>query len=163
MPEHDHGTYEAISFRRHRHDVLNELQLIRGYLQLGKPERALAVVDRTATWLQSLTRWQSLGDVGKKLVWEAATCPHLQLRQLHVDGDLSDGVLEPFCAWLHKLNDYAAEQGVHLELDGQLHPRGAEIRGYVEAPFALDETMASSFPQIAFTVVDNGNHTEMRG
>ncbi|MDR1960982.1 MAG: Spo0B domain-containing protein [Gracilibacteraceae bacterium] len=36
------------SFRRQRHDFFNHLQVIRGYLQLGKVERALEYVDQVA-------------------------------------------------------------------------------------------------------------------
>ena len=47
------------ALRTHRHDVLNALQLIRAYIQLQRPDAAVKVIDRTATWLQSFALWQS--------------------------------------------------------------------------------------------------------
>ncbi|WP_258110812.1 Spo0B domain-containing protein [Alicyclobacillus sp. SP_1] len=41
----------------HRHEVLNALQLIRAYGQLGKTESQLAQVDRLAEWIHSLSLW----------------------------------------------------------------------------------------------------------
>lgn len=41
----------------HRHEVLNALQLIRAYGQLGKSEWQLVQVDRLAEWIHSLSLW----------------------------------------------------------------------------------------------------------
>lgn len=66
------------AFRRHRHDVLNQLQLIRARVQMGQGDRALLVLDRTALWLQSLGTWQSHLPVhAHSLLWRMAECSHV--------------------------------------------------------------------------------------
>ncbi|WAH44266.1 Spo0B domain-containing protein [Alicyclobacillus fastidiosus] len=164
MMENEHDTYEANAFRRHRHDVLNELQLIRGYLQLGQMERALGVVDRTAGWLQSLTNWQTSSDsVGEWLMWEAATCPNLLLQKINVTGEPGAEFLTRFAAWLRRVNDGAAQQGVRLEISVTLAEASACVRGRSGQPFVVDTDWLKAFPMIAFDVVDSGNATEVRG
>ncbi|MFB5191115.1 Spo0B domain-containing protein [Alicyclobacillus fastidiosus] len=164
MMQNEHDTYEASAFRRHRHDVLNELQLIRGYLQLGQMERALGVVDRTAGWLQSLTNWQtSSASVGERLMWEAATCPNLLLRQIRFAGEPGAELLTQFAAWLHGLNDGAAQQGIHLEISVTLTEETVRASGHSRQPFVEDGDWQKTFPMIAFDVVDSGNATEVRG
>lgn len=48
------------TYRRHRHDVMNGLQVVRGYIQLNRPSDAIDAVDRLAAWLKSLTSIQQL-------------------------------------------------------------------------------------------------------
>ena len=62
----------AAAFRRHRHEVLNALQLIKGYIQLGHPDRALHSVDRLAVWLTGLSRWHTVCPAQDSLLWQAA-------------------------------------------------------------------------------------------
>ncbi len=70
-------------FRKHRHDILNQLQLIRAYIQIGRMPDAIRIVDATAVWLQSLTVWQTrCKGVAERLVWIASNCPHVILRSI---------------------------------------------------------------------------------
>lgn len=83
MPEYISASADADVFRRHRHDVLNELQLVRGYLQMGQSDKAVAVIDRTAAWIQSLSRWQINGAVnGEQWMWGASICPNITLAEI---------------------------------------------------------------------------------
>ncbi|WP_067932989.1 Spo0B domain-containing protein [Alicyclobacillus kakegawensis] len=67
-------------FRQHRHDVLNGLQLVQGYLQLGKPDRALAALIELSGWLQGVSRAQSVAaDSDWEFVFAVATCASLEL------------------------------------------------------------------------------------
>lgn len=68
------------AFRHHRHDVVNFLQVMRAYTQLGKVEQALESLDLLAEWLKSLSVLQnSITSENANLVWHAATCPHVLL------------------------------------------------------------------------------------
>ncbi|XID93618.1 Spo0B domain-containing protein [Paenibacillaceae bacterium WGS1546] len=46
----------------HRHDWMNELQIVYGYLRLGKLDKAIAVVDRIRTRMDQESRISQLGD-----------------------------------------------------------------------------------------------------
>lgn len=45
----------------HRHDWMNELQILYGYLRLGKPDKAVAVVDRIRRRMEQDSRISRLG------------------------------------------------------------------------------------------------------
>lgn len=69
---------EAI--RMHRHDVLNHLQLVKGYLQLHRPDRALDSLNRLVEWLASLSTLQSqCVESFAKVLWTALACSHLRV------------------------------------------------------------------------------------
>ncbi len=70
------------TFRYHRHDVQNALQLIRGYIQLNRPNQAIEVVDGLSSWLHSLTLISNLGPEASPWVNAAAQCPHVVLTEL---------------------------------------------------------------------------------
>ncbi|WAH38975.1 Spo0B domain-containing protein [Alicyclobacillus dauci] len=117
MLDADSTTNEATSFRRHRHDVLNELQLVRGYLQMNQPEKAVRVVDRTAEWLQSLTRWQvSLDGVGEELMWVACMCPNVVLNAIKATEVPSPQILHSMKRWLSDVQVFLAEHGLRLHI-----------------------------------------------
>ncbi|MCL6453168.1 MAG: Spo0B domain-containing protein [Alicyclobacillus sp.] len=75
------STDALAALRKHRHDVLNELQLIKGNLQLNRVDRAMRVVNRCAEWLASVSELQaSVPEAWQPLVWTAVGCPHLRVR-----------------------------------------------------------------------------------
>ena len=45
----------------HRHDWMNDMQILYGYLRLGKPDKAVAVVDRIRTKMERDSRISRLG------------------------------------------------------------------------------------------------------
>lgn len=68
------------AFRKHRHDVINGLQMVRAYIQLNRPERALAAMDDVSNWLASLSLWTTISaDSYANLTWIAAICPRILL------------------------------------------------------------------------------------
>ncbi|MDQ0188328.1 Spo0B domain-containing protein [Alicyclobacillus cycloheptanicus] len=74
------GEEAAAAFRVHRHDVLNYLQLVRAYIQMNRPERALEAVTELTLWLQSLSAAQSAFEtIAPPLLWTAAACSHVRL------------------------------------------------------------------------------------
>lgn len=81
MTTHE-DNWELTAFRHHRHDVMNFLQVVRAYVQLGRTEGAIEAVDRLAEWLKSLSLWQSkVQQEDACLVWHAATCPQVWLTE----------------------------------------------------------------------------------
>lgn len=114
-------------FRRHRHDVLNELQLVRGYLQMGRQEEAVRVIDRTASWLQSLTYWQVIDSrFGEQLMWAASVCPNLQLSDIHLNSP-SETVVESLVSWLHSANEVLETSGGRLSVSVHLSNNSGNI------------------------------------
>lgn len=112
MPNGMQQSNPAVQFRAHRHDVLNELQLIRAYLQMERPAQAVAVVDRLSTWLQSLTTWQiNAGTFGEQLMWTAAVCPHVLLESFACHKEPDDKAVEQFGKWLLTWNDELSIHG----------------------------------------------------
>lgn len=108
---------QSAAFRRHRHDVLNELQVLRAYLQMGQPDRAIGIVDRTAEWLQSLTRWQTDGgEHGVHLMWSAATCPNICLCSIAIVDKFSPGVAKELQDWLNMSNEQLAQSGIRMQI-----------------------------------------------
>lgn len=80
------------AFQKHRHDMLNHLQLVKGYQQLNRPDRAVAAVDACAKWLVSLSVLQTqVPAVFDALLWAASACPHLVVRAHRLDGDAAAG------------------------------------------------------------------------
>lgn len=80
------------AFRKHRHDVLNYMQLFKAYVQLGQPERALASVDQCANWLGSLSSLQTATTpLFDPLFWAATCCPHLTVRGHQLNEGLFSG------------------------------------------------------------------------
>ncbi|WP_198849777.1 Spo0B domain-containing protein [Alicyclobacillus sp. SO9] len=66
------------SFQKHRHDVLNSLQLVQGYLQLERTGAALTSLHKLSRWLHSLSLLQShLPESAVTLFQVAMTCPHV--------------------------------------------------------------------------------------
>jgi Sensor_kinase_SpoOB-type, alpha-helical domain len=123
LPTVDEGESlsSAQSFRLHRHDVLNQLQLIRARIQMGQEEKALIVVDRMAGWLQSLSTWQSvLPEAAHSLLWCMAACSHV----------LTEGILANPLSFtadvvillekvLHRIEEASNLQGIYVRIQLQ--------------------------------------------
>lgn len=140
----------AEQFRQHRHDVLNELQLVRGYIQMGQTERALTIVDRAARWLQSLAMWQSnTGELGEQLMWVASICPHLVVQRVELDVPLTDAETSMLSAWLRQAEIDVSEVGQRLSLRAHLCATGWEIA--CDAQPAVLEGWQSTFRDIVFS------------
>ncbi|KPV43237.1 Spo0B domain-containing protein [Alicyclobacillus ferrooxydans] len=93
------------AFQLHRHDLQNYMQLVKAYLQLGKPEKALDAANQCAGWLTSLSRLQSqLSEDagGARLLWTAATCSHLRVSLLNFSPVLDVSPLCEGIAWLEQ-------------------------------------------------------------
>lgn len=97
----DWSVGEAI--REHRHELINVLQIVRAYVQLGKPVQALNHLDDLADWLQSLTICQSgLGLSGESVLFQSARYPRLRWRKWNT-GSISSELAQELSlcvAWL---------------------------------------------------------------
>lgn len=80
---------DLASFRAHRHDVLNQLQLVRAYVQLNRPEQALRSVDALAGWLTSIGHVQNTTQ-DPRLVWMVAKTPHVTFHGVSELHDVSE-------------------------------------------------------------------------
>jgi hypothetical protein len=97
------------SLRRHRHDVLNGLQLVKAYLQLGKADQSLSALNRLADWIQSISGIQSKGHA-PELVRTAMECPHVRVRTLPEPAFLTPAQVEEVCRLLAHSEQFAEEQ-----------------------------------------------------
>jgi hypothetical protein len=108
------------SLRRHRHDVLNGLQLVKAYLQLGKAEQSLSAVNRLADWLQSISGIQSRGHA-PELVRTAMECPHVRVRNLPEPAFLTLSQVKELCRLFAQAEQFASEQNQpQLDIEVQL-------------------------------------------
>lgn len=124
---HSSKDTDALSaFRHHRHDVMNSLQMIRAYTQLGRMEQAIETVDRLADWLKSLSLWQNSTELEEStLVWHAATCPQVKLTSIPSKIRLTPVMGEELMdIWTH-LNTAAQELGIR-GFEVQLNESGAD-------------------------------------
>ncbi|QSO45907.1 Spo0B domain-containing protein [Alicyclobacillus mengziensis] len=89
------------AFQSHRHDIQNYLQLMKAYLQLGKPDRASIAIDECSDWLASLSALQnSLSETEYELFWTAASCSHLRIRIEDLQTSLARHMLCDALVWL---------------------------------------------------------------
>ncbi len=98
------------AFRRHRHDVMNSLQLVKAYIQMEKPDKALHAVNDLANWLQSLSLVQ-MHSTEPQLLWTAAQCPRVRFAHVAEDILLRKGESAELCRLLEKLESLAAQCG----------------------------------------------------
>ncbi|TDY43370.1 sensor kinase SpoOB-type protein [Alicyclobacillus sacchari] len=153
MPNGEPQPSPAAQFRTHRHDVLNELQLIRAYLQMERPAQAVAVVDRLSTWLQSLTTWQiSAGAFGEQLMWTAAVCPHVLLDSFTCQIPPVDDVVEQFCRWLKMWNDELSIRGQRGRLCVTVDQSGFRIMCSDEEVVKRIDEWTGAYPDLDFVV-----------
>lgn len=59
--DHAHGSVIQ-TLSHHRHDWMNEMQVLYGYLRLNKPDKAIAVVDRIRTRMEHDSRLSHIGN-----------------------------------------------------------------------------------------------------
>jgi sensor histidine kinase regulating citrate/malate metabolism len=95
--------WAAEFLRRQRHDFLNDLQVIRGYIQLGRPERALAHIDET---LEDLAPQHEISRIADGTLQALILCWYLDLRARGLT--VAVQVAEEFCRPAPVLGD--AEQ-----------------------------------------------------
>jgi hypothetical protein len=108
----DRENSPVLRFRKHRHDILNQLQLIRAYVQIGRQPDAIRIVDETARWLQSLTMWQTYcTENAERLVFAASNCPHLFLASADEIEDWDANLVDEIEQTLHVLEQYVSEKG----------------------------------------------------
>jgi|GEM_PF-4757647 len=100
------------SVRKHRHDVLNLLQVAQGYLQLQRPEVALSSLRQLSDWLNSLSALQSAIRSTETPVYQAAlTCPHVFVRRFACERVLTEAESDCVADLLEALDERAAEVG----------------------------------------------------
>jgi hypothetical protein len=148
-------------FRRHRHDVMNALQLVKAYVQLGKSEAAVQAVDDVAEWLHSLSAVQTAQDDGQ-LLWTAATCPRLRLSGLEAVNGLPMDVETELCSCLQLIDDFAAEVGLKKlrvslfsEPETNTHPVG--VRFELPEEFRLSWQTIHSAKEWCYLQVDTAD------
>lgn len=99
-------------FRQHRHDVLNQLQIVRALIQMNRAERAIAVIDRLAEWLQSLGRvQQALVPGAEPLVWTLARCPHVVVDEVRIEEAPDQATLARWTSFFTDLEQKGASDG----------------------------------------------------
>ncbi|WDL97001.1 Spo0B domain-containing protein [Alicyclobacillus sp. ALC3] len=109
---HEQGSAKD-AFRIHRHDVQNFLQLVRAYLQLDRPERALTTVMDLSDWLTSLSLVQSRFEFAPSIVlWTAAQCPHVRLIRAEYTTEWRRTWSKSLCEVWTFANEQAAATGV---------------------------------------------------
>ncbi|WP_051318200.1 Spo0B domain-containing protein [Cohnella thermotolerans] len=81
-----HSAVETLS--HHRHDWMNELQILYGYLRLGKPDKAIAVVERIRGRMEQDSRISHLGEpkLAAFLLSFRTTCDTMRLEVEVEDG-----------------------------------------------------------------------------
>ncbi|WP_041695250.1 Spo0B domain-containing protein [Alicyclobacillus acidocaldarius] len=105
------------SFRRHRHDVLNQLQIIRALIQMNRADRAIAAMDRLAEWLQSLGRvQQAVGSSAELVVWTLAACPHVVVDDILVEEAPDGDTVVQWISFLTELEERLALGGRSLRM-----------------------------------------------
>ncbi|GMA52367.1 hypothetical protein GCM10025857_37240 [Alicyclobacillus contaminans] len=98
------------ALRRHRHDILNDLQLVKAYIQLGKPDRALGAVDKLVNWLQSLSSIHAI--TPSPLLWTLVQCPAVRWRFDTPISDWSTEEVGELCDLARTVNEAAQDAGL---------------------------------------------------
>ncbi len=135
------------AFRVHRHDVQNFLQLVRAYLQLDRPERALSTVMDLSNWLTSLSLVQSKWEFAPSIVlWTAAQCPHVRLIRAEYMTDWRRSWSKSLCEVWTFANEQAAASGVSpLSLEVSMNEVDSTLSLTIGIPSGLqraDEVLA---------------------
>lgn len=113
MTEHGSDSWSAL-LRLHRHDLLNGLQLVTGYLQLNKPERALRSVDRMAAWLRSISWIHAVTEDTAYDGWfkVSHTAPHVLLQERPSDLTYTRTIDESLSSAWQWLEEICALHGI---------------------------------------------------
>lgn len=117
------------AFRHHRHDVQNVLQLIKAYIQIGKPDRALSAVDQLAEWLNSLSIQQA-AHLPDGIFWALASSSHVRL-VWECNEEVHPSVVSDVCACVERLEQFASEHSVQTICVTVRHPESSENRGAI--------------------------------
>lgn len=123
--------------RLHRHDLLNGLQLVSGYLQLNKPERALQSVDRMARWLRTISWIQAVADSAAVDGWFKAShiAPHVLLHERPHDvaytSELDDALSHAW-RWLEEMAALYGISEMRLTVVGKTNKGQSGIEMMVE-------------------------------
>lgn len=88
MQEQDRQTFIR-TLSRHRHDWMNDLQILYGYIQLNKPDKAAKIVDRIRERMETGSRISQLGhhELSLFLLSFETICNHVRL-----DVKISEGI-----------------------------------------------------------------------
>ncbi len=124
--------------RMHRHDMLNGLQLVSGYLQLDKPERALQSLERMANWLRTVSWIQAATESTEWTAWFQAShvTPHVLLRNRPEVTALSqqqDMSLAAAWRWLEEIAALHGILEIGLDAVGKTEENGSIIELTVDA------------------------------
>ena len=87
MLEHAH-TSSIQTLSHHRHDWMNELQVLYGYLRLGKPDKAVEIVDRIRVRMDHDSRLSHIGNpkLSVYLLSFRTICDSIRLEVVPEDG-----------------------------------------------------------------------------
>lgn len=86
----DHARLSAIrTLSHHRHDWMNDLQILYGYLRLNKPDKAVQIVDRIRERMENDSKVSQLGnaELSTYLLSFRTICDHIRL-----DVNVGEGV-----------------------------------------------------------------------
>lgn len=129
---HEYQTVANAALRVHRHEILNGLQLVRAYIQLERPERALSAISDLSQWLQSLSLAQSAFEAdAPELLWLAAECSRVRIATVE-DGvhwtESAVTLLADFWRWLHEQAGAVGAGPFRLEIRGGEAVNRASVR-----------------------------------
>ncbi|WP_067848232.1 Spo0B domain-containing protein [Alicyclobacillus mali (ex Roth et al. 2021)] len=138
------------AFRRHRHDVLNQLQIVRALIQMNRADRAIAAIDRIAAWLQSLGRVQQAVPAGAEaIVWALAVCPHIVVDEIDVQGAPHGDALAEWISCMTELEARLAVNGdsprMKLTVDAE------QMWVHCDADLTQVEELQVRYPRIRFS------------
>lgn len=134
------------SFRAHRHEVLNGLQMVKAYLQMGRGEDAHAWVNRLAAWLHSLSLWQArLEAEDHEVLWTVARCPRVTAVELWPKRKLARPLAAALAdAWRWLDEQAAAHNTACVWVRGEAVVSGAD--GIEQVRLHLEASGGPSFP-----------------
>jgi len=134
VPKRDPGQIEDVlsAFQKHRHDVINGLQLIRAYIQMDRPARALSALDDVSRWIGSLSLWTSIvTNESSQLMWVAASCPRILLHSVAPTLRIGSAEAYALASLLQQWDEEASVRGVTcivVELADPVHSDKVDVR-----------------------------------
>jgi hypothetical protein len=100
-------------FRRHRHDILNGLQLVQGYLQMGRPQQALTALSQLTGWLRTVSLVQMQAGVAERaFLFTVSTCPAIEAVSLDGLFPMTSDLCRQLCAVWRMLDQAVGESDV---------------------------------------------------
>jgi hypothetical protein len=143
------------AFRKHRHDVLNELQLVQGYVQLQNYAGSLGAVHRLSTWLASLSELQAqLYEVESQILAVASGSPHVVFRSCARTRPLLEEEVSAVSNLWNSLEERAAECGEE-KVDLTIHqsPPISRVTVYCTQGFRDFVQARHEFPPTVFSTI----------